>query len=175
MDSQIFSQGLLLTSGTVPIDIYRGLILLLRRSSPWGSTYHLPTTSKKVGESLKDAALRGTTEQTGLRCLLLQYQLPTNAPGHSGSHHSEPIAVQQHRNLLQGVNEYIFWYLSQVDSRSQRISDNPVHMQFQHEWVPIEGAPSRCTAPEDRALVMKALEAFPHLASQEVPYLSGHR
>ena len=54
------SDEFVLSSGTVPIDIHNGLVLLLY-CRPKGE-YMLPKGRKNVGETLEDAAIRETFE-----------------------------------------------------------------------------------------------------------------
>lgn len=153
-----FSDGFVLSSGTVPIDIPKGLVLLLYYR-PKGE-YMLPKGRKDVGETLEAAAIRETMEESGYECHLFKHQLPTKAQGLSDPKHTEPIAVQQRIN--EGVRKIIFWYISEVDSCSHQMADTQEEgEEFDVEWVRMEDAPSRCSFAEDRKIVEKALEAVP--------------
>ena len=163
-----FSEDFVLSSGTVPIDIPRGLVLLLidrpRRE------YMLPKGKKNVGETLEAAAMRETTEESGFECRLFEHTLPSNAQGLEDSYHTEPIAVQQRMN--EGFRKIIFWYIAEVDSCSQRMSDRQEDWEFfDVEWVPMADAVLRCSYADDRRIVEKALEVVSRPASHVEPYL----
>lgn len=153
-----FSDDFVLSSGTVPIDISKGLILLLYYR-PKGE-YMLPKGRKNVGETLEAAAIRETAEESGFECRLFKHHLPTKAQQLAESQHTEPIAVQQRMN--QGVRKIIFWYISEVDLCSRQVADTQEEgEEFDVEWVRMEAAPSKCSFADDRRIVEKALEAVP--------------
>ena len=153
-----FSKDFVISCGTVPIDISRGLVLLLYYR-PKGE-YMLPKGRKNVGESLEAAAIRETMEESGFQCHLFKHQLCTNAQELSDPYHTEAIAVQQ--RMTQGVRKLIFWFISEVDSCSEQKSDTQEEgEQFDVEWVRMEDAPSKCSFVDDRRIVEKALEAVP--------------
>ena len=159
MDRQLdLSEAFVLSSGTVPIDVTKGLVLLLYYR-PKGE-YMLPKGRKNVGETLEAAALRETTEESGFSCSLFKHQLHTNPQQLVDSYHTEPIAVQQRMN--QGVRKIIFWYIAEIDSSSPRMNDTQEEgEEFDVEWVSVENAPSKCSFEDDRRIVEKALEAVP--------------
>ena len=160
MDRQLdFSETFVLSAGTVPIDFSKGLVLLLYYR-PRGE-YMLPKGRKNVGETLGAAAVRETLEESGFKCCLFEHRLHTNAQELGGSSHTEPIAVQQRMN--QGVRKIIFWYIAEVDSCSQRMSDTQEEGEdFDVEWVCIENAASKCSFDDDRKILAKALETVRH-------------
>ena len=153
-----FSEDFVLSSGTVPLDISKGLVLLLYYR-PKGE-YLLPKGRKNVGETLGAAAVRETTEESGFECRLFKHTLATNAQQLAEADHTEPVAVQQRVN--QGVRKIIFWYVSEVDSCSQQKLDTQEEgEEFDVEWVRWEDAPLKCSFADDRKIVEKALEAIP--------------
>ena len=167
MDRQLdFSEDFVLSSGTVPIDISKGLVLLLYYR-PKGE-FMLPKGRKNVGETLEAAAMRETTEESGFKCSLFKHQLHTNAQELVDSYHTEPIAIQQRMN--QDVRKIIFWYIAEVDSSSQRMSDTQEEGEdFDVEWVCIENAPSKCSFDDDRKILAKALEAVRRAPLAPIP------
>ncbi len=157
-----FSDDFVLSSGTVPIDIPKGLVLLLY-NRPKGE-YMLPKGRKNVGETLEAAAIRETTEESGFECHLFQHQLLTNAQETRDTRHTEPIAVQQRIN--EGIRKIILWYISEVDSCSRQMADTQEEgEEFDVIWVRMEDAPSRCSFVDDQKTVKKALEAVPRTPS----------
>lgn len=152
------SNGFVISSGTVPVDITKGLVLLLFYR-PKGE-YMLPKGRKNVGENLEEAAIRETIEESGFKCHLFKHQLPTNAQELKDSHHTEPIAIQTRMN--QGVRKVIFWYIAEVDSCSEQMANTQEEGEdFDVEWVRLQDAPSKCSFVDDRMIVEKALEAIP--------------
>ena len=152
------SDDFVLSSGTVPLDISKGLVLLLYYRPK--REYMLPKGRKNVGETLEAAAVRETTEESGFECRLFKHVLSTNAQQLTEPEHTEPIAVQQ--RMSQGVRKIIFWYISEVDSCShQRLDAQEEGEEFDVEWVRMEYAPSKCSFEDDRKIVEKALEAVP--------------
>lgn len=166
------SDKFVLSSGTVPIDIPKGLVLLLY-FRPKGE-YILPKGRKNVGETLGAAAVREALEESGFECRLFNHQLPTKAQQLKDSHHIEPIAVQQ--RIHQGVRKIIFWYISEVDSSTLQMPDTQEEGEdFDVEWVRMDDAPSKCSFVEDGKIVEKALEAVPRLPLMLSPPVSELR
>lgn len=160
-----FSEDFVLSSGTVPIDVSKGLVLLLYYR-PKGE-YMLPKGRKNVGETLEAAAIRETAEESGFKCSLFKHQLKTNAQELVGSYHTEPIAVQQRMN--QDVRKIIFWYVAEVDSTSHRMRDTQEEGEdFDVEWVCVENATSKCSFEDDRKILAKALEAVRGVPSASI-------
>ena len=152
------SNDFVLSSGTVPIDISKGLVLLLFYRPK--REYLLPKGRKNVAETLEAAALRETAEESGFECHLFKHKLSTNAQQLIGSEHTEPIAVQQRVN--KGVRKIVFWYVSEVDSGSrQKLDTQEEGEDFDVVWVRLEDAPLKCSFADDRMIVEKALEAIP--------------
>ena len=166
------SDDFVLSSGTVPIDISKGLVLLLFYRPK--REYLLPKGRKNVAETLEAAALRETTEESGFECHLFKHKLSTNAEQLIASEHTEPIAVQQRVN--DGVRKIIFWYISEVDSGSpQNLDAQEEGEEFDVVWVRLEDAPSKCSFVDDRKIVEKALEAIPRpLPAMELPVAQPH-
>ena len=165
-----FSEDFVLSSGTVPIDIARGLVLLLYYR-PKGE-YMLPKGRKNVGETLEDAAVRETTEETGFNCCLLEHTLATNAQERFYPYHTEPIAIQQRMN--QDVRKIIFWYVAEVDSTSQSMHYTQEGEEFDVVWLGLDDASSKCSFDDDRKILAKALEAVLRMPSATtVPFHQG--
>lgn len=166
-----FSDSFVLSSGTVSIDSSKGLVLLLYYR-PKGE-YLLPKGRKNVGETLEDAAIRETMEESGYKCYLLGHDLPIKAPYSTPSRHTEPIAVQQ--RMSHGVRKIIFWYVAQVDSSNPPIGQMLEEGEdFEVRWVREEAAPSTMSFLEDQKIVEKALSVlsrFPPDSASLIPRL----
>ena len=72
------SHEFVLSAGTVSIDLSKNLVLILYHC-PTGK-FSLPKGRKNAGESLENAAIRETMEESGYKCTLLNHSLPTNVP-----------------------------------------------------------------------------------------------
>jgi ADP-ribose pyrophosphatase YjhB (NUDIX family) len=152
-----FSDSFVLSSGTVSIDYSKGLVLLLYY--PPKREYLLPKGRKNIGESLQDAAVRETKEESGYKCHLLQHDIPTKAPSFATSLHTEPFAVQQ--RMSQGIRKIIFWYLAHADSSESPIGQSLEEGEdFEVRWVRKEVAPSTMSFVEDQKIVERALTAL---------------
>ncbi|KAL2037669.1 hypothetical protein N7G274_009614 [Stereocaulon virgatum] len=153
-----FSDHFVLSSGTVAVDLERGLVLLLFYR-PTGE-YLLPKGRKNVGETLEAAAERETWEESGYTCRLFRHSLPTRAPQPTTTPHTEPIAVQQ--RFSQGILKIIFWYLALVDSSDrQAVETQEEGEDFEVRWVRREDAPSTMSFVDDQEIVERALRAVP--------------
>ena len=159
-------------SGTVPVDVEKGLVLLLyyRRKKE----ILLPKGRKDIGENLQSAAVRETFEESGYSCQLVPHTLPTKAsdtrPGSTsndynssnGHPHTEPIAVQQ--RVSNGVHKIIFWYLAKADSSVKWTLDTQDDNEdFEPRWIPIDKAVDSMSYPDDRCVVSQALRAVADL------------
>lgn len=171
MDHLLLSfDDFVLSSGTVPVDVSKGLVLLLYYRSV--AMYVLPKVRKNVGETTEAAAVRATWKESGFDCHLYRHQLHTNAQELRDSHHTEPIAVQQRMDY--GIREIISWYICEVDSCSQRMAvTQEVGEEFDVVWVSMKHAPSVCTFADERRVVEIALEAVPRTLLVPLPGMQG--
>ena len=71
------SDKFVVSSGTIPIDTSKSLVLLLYYR-PRGE-YVLQRGRQNVGETLEAAAIRETMNESGFECQLFKNQLPTSA------------------------------------------------------------------------------------------------
>ena len=149
------SHSFVLSAGTVSIDLSKNLVLILYHC-PTGK-FSLPKGRKNAGESLENAAIRETMEESGYKCTLLNHSLPTNVPDlqQGLSFHREPIAVQQRMNG--NVRKIIFWYAAEADSSDQQVKQEGE--EFETYWVNSENATTWISFAEDREIVNAALEA----------------
>ncbi|OJD13386.1 hypothetical protein AJ78_06157 [Emergomyces pasteurianus Ep9510] len=161
-----FSEGFVVGCGTVSIDLAKGLVLLLycrvRRQ------YHLPKGRKNVGESLEDAAVRETFEESGYKCRILPHNLATLAPEYQISQtHKEPLAVQQRRSLG-GPHRIIFWYLAEADStETPAVGTQEEWEDFEPRWLSLDEAAAKLAREDDQQVVARAVGAFVNLEKNE--------
>ena len=154
------STGFVLSSGTVCFDVKEKLVLLLNYRPK--NEILLPKGRKNRGESLEDAAVRETYEESGFHCQLLPHDLHTHAQISADqglSTHTEPIAVQQ--RITNGVRKIIFWYLALADSSEPWTPDTQDEGEdFETRWVPFDKALAIISYPDDRLVVVEGLRAL---------------
>ena len=149
------ADNFVLSSGTVSIDLSSGRVLLLHHR-PTGEIL-LPKGRKNVGETLEEAAVRETFEESGHPCRLLQHNLGTNAPNPRRlGYHEEPIAIQQ--RMSDGIRKFIFWYIARVDSSVIPAANTQEDGEdFEVRWAPKRDAASMMSFADDRDVVAKAV------------------
>ncbi|KAF2214042.1 hypothetical protein CERZMDRAFT_38669 [Cercospora zeae-maydis SCOH1-5] len=155
-----------ISCGTVTLDLERAKILLIR----WRKTNEvlLPKGRKNINESLQDAALRETWEETGHKAVMLPTALPTLATdqGERILSHREPIAVSQRMN--NDVLKIIFWFSAASDS-TKCDHDRPIQEDedFETIWASLLEYESLLTFEDDRRIARLVVEAAaPHIWQQ---------
>ena len=126
----------------------------------------LPKGRKDRGESIEQAALRETYEETGYRCMLWPQRIPTRAPapGVDNVYRTqivddlvEPIGVTI-RHLSKGV-KVIFWFIAKVEDGVDKVNGTQMATEnFDSTFVDAEEAADRLTFESDREIVRRALE-----------------
>lgn len=138
--------------------------MLLIRMRKTGE-FMLPKGRKDLHETLEQAALRETFEETGIRVELLPVAINTHATtpsplGGAGrpTTVTEPIAVTQ--RVAQGILKIIFWYVGSGDSTDVR-EEGPQqdNEEFDTVWVDFGSVASTLTFEDDRRVVQAAIEA----------------
>lgn len=165
-----FSDAFIVSCGTVTIDLAASKVLLIR-SRGTGECY-LPKGRKDIGESLQDAALRETWEETGVRAHLLPVPITTRATNPTAtaaaaadgsapvaaSFVTEPLAMAQ--RVTDGVVKVIFWFVASADSTATR--DNGTQQEdedFDALWVGWDKVCSTLTFEDDSRIAEAALVA----------------
>ncbi|KAM3416310.1 hypothetical protein BST61_g7916 [Cercospora zeina] len=155
-----------ISCGTVTLDLGRAKVLLIR----WRKTDEviLPKGRKNINESLQDAALRETWEETGHKAVLLPTSLPTLATGQHECmlSYQEPIAVSQRTN--NDVLKIIFWFSAASDS-TRCDHDRPIQEDEDYEtiWASLSEYESLLTFEDDRRIARLVVEAAaPHISHQ---------
>ncbi|KAJ4151193.1 hypothetical protein LMH87_011907 [Akanthomyces muscarius] len=169
--SLFFSDGFVISCGTVTVDLATSNILLIR--SRGTGECCLPKGRKDIGESLQDAALRETWEETGVRAHLLPVPITTRAtvPAAAAAAAAaagvapaatafvtEPLAVAQ--RVTNGVLKVIVWFVASADSTATR--DNGTQQEgedFDALWVGWDEVRSMLTFEDDGRIAEAALVA----------------
>jgi 8-oxo-dGTP pyrophosphatase MutT (NUDIX family) len=113
------ASNFVISCGTVTLDLQQSKALLIRWQSPDGGVeLMLPKGRKNIGETLEDAALRETLEETGYEASLLPLPVPTLATSDEISKNAdlttEPVSVTE--RYKGDVRKIIFWFAAQADS-----------------------------------------------------------
>ncbi|PYI01318.1 hypothetical protein BO78DRAFT_433769 [Aspergillus sclerotiicarbonarius CBS 121057] len=157
-----------LSSGTITLDLKTQKMLLIQHI-PTKEIY-FPKGRKNINESLPDAALRETYEETGFRVSLLSLpniSTPTvpvpipdlagkcNQSGNStqgGCASTEPIAVTQ-RVLSDNTVKIIFWFAAEGDSMAKAETGTQEEgEEFEAGWVGWDDVQGVLTFEDDRRL-----------------------
>jgi 8-oxo-dGTP pyrophosphatase MutT (NUDIX family) len=127
----------------------------------------LPKGRKDRGESLEQAALRETYEETGFQCRLWPQRMPTRAPtpGVDNVYTTqivdnivEPVGITI-RDLGKGDIKIIFWFVARVlDDDMDKLDGTQMPTEsFESMFVDAQEAAGRLTFESDRDIVRRAL------------------
>lgn len=133
-------------------------------------SYQLPKGRKDRGESIEQAAVRETFEETGYECELWPQRMLTRAlvPGQNihdvvqeGDGLVEPIAVTV-RDYGEGKGKgtkIIWWYITKVIDDGMQVEGTLLDYEtFESVWVDAGSAAERLTLEKEREVVQQALE-----------------
>ena len=157
-----FSDEFVISCGTVSVDTTRAKVLLIR----WRKTGEilLPKGRKNIDESLQQAAIRETFEETGYQASLLPLEFPTLATSASDRQRAitEPIAVTQ-RNAGRKL-KIIFWFAAEVDLEKPREKGTQQEGEdFEPIWLDVADAIPSLTFEDDKDIVKKVILAACHV------------
>ncbi|KAG8986144.1 hypothetical protein FRB94_003701 [Tulasnella sp. JGI-2019a] len=142
-------------------------ICLLR--SRRSSEVVLPKGHKDLGESLEEAALRETYEETGWRCEFLPVNLLTRVPppGHASGDaprmasavKGEAIAVTLRHMDKSGRNvKFVWWFVAQVTGSTRDEGTQMANENFDVEWVAADDAVKVLSRPGDKDAAAQAVK-----------------
>ncbi|KAF9475373.1 hypothetical protein BDN70DRAFT_814202 [Pholiota conissans] len=127
----------------------------------------LPKGRKDRGETLEQAAVRETYEETGYPCHLWPQRMPTlaPAPGVSDVHHvevvdnmTEPFVVTV-RDRGSGRAKLIFWYIALAENGVEKVEGSQMENEnFDSSFFDIPTALGRLTFQKDREIVQQAVD-----------------
>lgn len=161
--SLFFSDQFAISCGTASLDVKRSKVLLVRMRRT--GEYTLPKGHKDLHETLEQAALRETFEETGIRVELLPVAIDTHAttpspigPMGRPTTVTEPIAVTQ--RTAQGALKIIFWYVGSADSTTIREEGTQQeNEEFDTVWADFDTVASTLSFDDDRRVVKAAIAA----------------
>ncbi|KAI8722450.1 Nudix hydrolase domain-containing protein [Fusarium sp. LHS14.1] len=159
-----FSDQFVISCGTVSLDVERSKVLLVRCRRR--GEYMLPKGRKDVDESLEEAALRETYEESGIRVQLLPVDINSLATLPSSTKIedppraiTEPIAVNQ-RVTRQGILKIIFWYVAAADSTTTpEEGTQQENEDFDTVWADFDNVGSILSFYEDLCIAEAAIAA----------------
>jgi 8-oxo-dGTP pyrophosphatase MutT (NUDIX family) len=158
-----------ISSGTVTLDLAHVKVLLIH----WRKTgeYLLPKGRRNIGETLEQAALRETFEETGYNVKLLPLSsietlatVPASEDEEgekAGGPITEPVAVQQRMTKEGGTLKIIFWFAASGDSTADQ-KERQNHQEdeeFDSLWVPAGDVARVLSYEDDRKIAEEALRA----------------
>jgi len=126
----------------------------------------LPKGRKDRGETIEEAALRETYEETGFKCKFWPQKMPTRAPapGVDNVHTTqivdnlvEPIGITI-RDLGKGATKIIFWFIAKAEDGVQKVDGTQMATEnFDSMFVDAQEAAGRLTFESDRDIVRRAV------------------
>lgn len=148
-----FCDSFAISCGTVTVDLATSKVLLIRTRKT--NECYLPKGRKDIDESLHDAAIRETYEETGVHARILPVNIVTRAttaaePAIHASAQSvaEPIAVSQ--RVTNGVRKIIFWFVAVADSTMvPNEGTQQADEDFQSVWMAFEDVSSALDFEDD--------------------------
>ncbi|GAD97162.1 hypothetical protein NECHADRAFT_92100 [Paecilomyces variotii No. 5] len=159
------SHAFSISCGTVTLDLTHAKVLVIR----WKKTgeVFLPKGRKNIGESLEDAALRETYEETGFRVALLPLPIPTLATPAAAIGEqpekpnvvTEPVAVSQ--RVVNNKLKIIFWFAAQGDATSTPDTGTQQEGEdFESIWVDRDQAVPTLTFDDDRSILQGVISTI---------------
>jgi 8-oxo-dGTP pyrophosphatase MutT (NUDIX family) len=121
---------------------------------------------KNIGESLLEAAVRETYEETGFRVTILPLRIPTLATPKAtveqvNELNTEPIAFSQ-RLTDNDTLKLIFWFSAQGDSTAAPdVGTQEEGEDFDPIWVDLDSAIETLTFADDRRVVKRFISLVP--------------
>lgn len=147
-----------ISCGTVTLDLHASKVLLIRWRNPSGDCeLMLPKGRKNIAETLEQAALRETLEETGYEASLLPLPIQTLATSNGtykqGDLVTEPICVTERNSGA--ARKIIFWFAAQADSTAahgrQMLQEGE---DFEAVWEDVASAEEIITHHSDREVFM---------------------
>lgn len=163
-DSQTrLSDSLVISCGTITLDPAQARMLHVcwKRN---GEVF-LPKGRKNIGETLEDAAVRETYEETGVQVRLLPLEIPTLVtPGAAAKLDSrlntEPVAFSQ-RTVGHSIIKLIFWFCAHGDSTAaHEIGTQEEGEDLDPVWVNIENAVQTITFQDDKEVAGRVIQLY---------------
>ncbi|KAG8908190.1 hypothetical protein FRB99_008733 [Tulasnella sp. 403] len=133
------------------------------------SEFVLPKGHKDLGESLEQAAIRETYEETGWPCVFLPTNILTRVPPPGVSSGDTPrealaatseaiaVTVRQLDGSPKNV-KFVWWYITQISSTQQHQDTQMASEDLEALWLNFDDAVRRLSRPSDRDVAARAVE-----------------
>ena len=155
------ASNFVISCGTVTLDLQQSKALLIRWQNPSGGIeLMLPKGRKNIGETLEDAALRETLEETGYEATLLPLPVPTLATSDGTLKQSDLTteAVSVTERYSGDVRKIIFWFAAQADSTlSPQRGVVQEGEDFEAVWEDLSSVADLVTHDSDRQVLVEVL------------------
>nr|GAT60841.1 predicted protein [Mycena chlorophos] len=151
LKQQYFSSDFVVSAGCVLFrkngDVLEMCIIHDRKRDAW----ILPKGRKDCGESIPQAAIRETFEETGYTCELLPCRMTTRAPipginGHDEAHTAdnitEPFSVLVEERGVRGL-KLVWWFLGKATSAEKMLGTQTDWEDYDSHFVEVEEACAR--------------------------------
>ncbi|KAJ7659953.1 NUDIX hydrolase domain-like protein [Mycena rosella] len=142
----VIAAGCILFRKQADTDALEMCILHDRNKDEW----LLPKGRKDCGESIADAAVRETFEETGYPCELLPCRIPP-------ARRARPVAVVVRDQGARGI-KMVWWFLARATGAPKVLGTQTDWEAFDSEFVPADEAAARLTFQGDRDTVQQALQ-----------------
>lgn len=165
--SQFFSEEFVVSCGSVLFRAQPSGLEICLLYEPSKKEWLLPKGRKDVGETIQEAAVRETYEETGFKCQILPVRMPTRAPLPGSSSpdkaavlddSTEALAVTV-RQMGEKNIKLIWWFATFVPKgEKKRTGTQMENEEFDSLFMPAEEAIEKLSFKGDQEIAFKAYQ-----------------
>lgn len=166
-DVELFADEFVISAGSVLFRISKSghltiCILYNKEKDEWV----LPKGRKDRGESMEQAAVRETYEETGFRCAIMPVNLKTRATIPGGTHENEPRLerlsrepfAMSMRESSDGSMKFIAWFVTLANGDGHQKGTQMVGEDFESTFFDADDAVGKLTSLANKKLAAKAVK-----------------